>query len=464
VSKKKKLEKRYKLSGLIICIIIFFASIITILTVNKSIIIDEQTYDIIRKSQELTNKDPLTEKEWDLKSDIFLKPLLKYIDHENAIVILLILIFVLSIFLLYNTLGDNYMFLIIIGISPFLLRTSLIYNEFSLVALFLVAYTFFIIRNSYIISFLLYILIAYINFYLGLFLFLIILYMFVKKKIKFRYVLLFIIPLIFTLSIANNKSPLQINTLRRLFYDFGSPSGIPIVIAILATIGLIIVWNKEPITKYITLTAVIISFLNFETGLFLLNLIGVYLASKLIQYLIKEKWQSVPLKQISISLILCSILFSGAGYASTIIQPDDHTNNIEALNWLNEKTPQESIIFTHHNLGYRTKFFAKRKVLLDGDLSSINLSEQKFNDSIEIFNSRNIDNTKNLLKKYDINYILISQEMKEGLVWNKESEGLLFLMNNNKEFSKIFEDNSTEVWWFSSVEEENNTAENIETG
>ena len=52
--------------------------------------------------------------------------------------------------------------------------------------------------------------------------------------------------------------------------------------------------------------------------------------------------------------------------------------------------------------------------------------------------------------------------MKEGLVWNKESEGLLFLMNNNKEFGIIYEDNSSEVWWFSSIEEENKTIENME--
>ena len=174
------------------------------------------------------------------------------------------------------------------------------------------------------------------------------------------------------------------------------------------------------------------------------------------------KWQSLSLKQISIFLILCSILFSGAGHISSIINTDEPIGNMEVLNWLNEKTPSESIIFTHHGLGYKTKFFAKRTILLDNDLSLINNSEQKFNDSIEIFNSRNIDNTKNLLKKYKINYILISQKMKEGLVWNKESEGLLFLMNNNKEFGIIYEDNSSEVWWFSSIEEENKTIENME--
>ena len=306
MNKKKKIEKKYKLFGLLLCIVIFFASIITILTVNKSIIIDEQTYDIIRKSQEPGNKDPLVEKEWNIKSDILLTPLLKFMDYENAILTLLILIFALGIALLYNLLGDNYMFLIIMGLSPFLLKTSLIYNEFSLVALFLVAYIFFTIKNSYIISFLLYILISYINFYLGLFLFLIILFMFVKKEIKFRYVLLFITPLIFTLNITNNKSPLQVNILKRLFYDFGSPSGIPIVIAILAIIGLIMVWKKEPTTKYITLVTMIISFLNLETGLFLLNIIGIYLSSKLVLYLIDEKWQSLSLKQISIFLILCN--------------------------------------------------------------------------------------------------------------------------------------------------------------
>ena len=73
-------------------------------------------------------------------------------------------------------------------------------------------------------------------------------------------------------------------------------------------------------------------------------------------------------------------------------------------------------------------------------------AEERFNDSLEIFYSRNLKDTKILLEKYNINYIWIDNKMKNGLVWEKEQQGLLFLFRNNETFNNIYNNQGIEIW------------------
>jgi uncharacterized membrane protein len=92
------------------------------------------------------------------------------------------------------------------------------------------------------------------------------------------------------------------------------------------------------------------------------------------------------------------------------------------------------------------KFFSKMPVLLDSDLNKIDRAEEKYQDTSHIFDSRNMKNTASLLDKYQIRYIFITEEMKQGLVWNKDEEGLIFIMENNEEFIKIFENEKATIY------------------
>ena len=64
--------------------------------------------------------------------------------------------------------------------------------------------------------------------------------------------------------------------------------------------------------------------------------------------------------------------------------------------------------------------------------------EQRYNDSITTFNSRNLKNTMTILDKYNVTYIWIDKKMKTGQVWEKENQGLLFLLKNTQLFLKYY--------------------------
>jgi len=68
------------------------------------------------------------------------------------------------------------------------------------------------------------------------------------------------------------------------------------------------------------------------------------------------------------------------------------------------------------------------------------------NASKNMFYSRNLEKTKKLFNIYNISHVLIDPQMKSGLVWNSEEEGLLFLFRNNETFKRVYSVSGIEVW------------------
>jgi len=50
------------------------------------------------------------------------------------------------------------------------------------------------------------------------------------------------------------------------------------------------------------------------------------------------------------------------------------------------------------------------------------------------------------MKTYNIQYILITKEMKNTKIWGKHDDGLLFLIENTKTFTQKFQNENIEIW------------------
>ena len=60
-----------------------------------------------------------------------------------------------------------------------------------------------------------------------------------------------------------------------------------------------------------------------------------------------------------------------------------------------------------------------------------------------------ITNKKESQKKFNeanVDYIFITNEMKHGLVWNYDDEGVLYLLPNKDFFSLKYSENEYEIW------------------
>ena len=63
-----------------------------------------------------------------------------------------------------------------------------------------------------------------------------------------------------------------------------------------------------------------------------------------------------------------------------------------------------------------------------------------------LFDIRRENKAMQFIDKYKIQYFLITPEMKELLVWQREDQGLLFLLENSENFKKLYQDQGIEVW------------------
>ena len=64
-----------------------------------------------------------------------------------------------------------------------------------------------------------------------------------------------------------------------------------------------------------------------------------------------------------------------------------------------------------------------------------------------MFYTRDFEIAKSVIEKYNIKYVYITPDMKNGLVWNEPEEGLLFVLEfSGNNFKKVYNNNEVEVW------------------
>ncbi len=113
---------------------------------------------------------------------------------------------------------------------------------------------------------------------------------------------------------------------------------------------------------------------------------------------------------------------------------------------MKHNTAEEYSIFTHYSKGLWIESIAQRQPLLDSQINYILDLNIKFNDTNTTFYSRNLKTTKSMLDKHNIKYIWIDKDMKQGQVWTREKQGILFLFRNSETFKKVYSKDDIEIW------------------
>jgi len=352
---------------------------------------------------------------------------------EEKLFVLLILI-ASPAFIYLSAISNTHsvpVFLILLGIY-FLLKKKIVFTVFSLVS-FAAAVSFGIFNALLVIALLL----AYI----------------IKEKSKKTIILLSIIIIIsaaFMPVYFQEKAKVlqKEGILQSSISDLGAIAGIGIFNILLAFIGFSLMWRKkkEHIFIFLPLLVMLISLFYLQTIIIYLNFVLAVLAGYALTRIKNMDWQVKMVKKLTILLIICGLIFSTVSYLNRIsnMQPDREV--IKSLDWLKHYSEPDEIVFSHYSKGFWISAIAERPVVTDKMLEYYPDAEERFNDSLEIFYSRNLKNTKSFLTKYNLSYIWIDNEMKQGLVWEKEQQGLLFLFRNNETFNNIYNNQGIEIW------------------
>ncbi|MFC1691133.1 hypothetical protein ACFL0W_03030 [Nanoarchaeota archaeon] len=255
----------------------------------------------------------------------------------------------------------------------------------------------------------------------------------------------------------------EIITFRNFISDLGAETGFSIFLLVLFFMGLTEMWrnvkkdsenayNQYYLAALLVFALIFILYVGNEINLYLIFLAS-FLAGNAFYYLFKTNWNFKLLKQLTIFLILCGLIFSSVSYINKLSSEMRNQDFISAAQWLKENTNENNLIFAHQKDGFFIQTVSNRKVLSD-DLSFKDiLFKEKTEDSDILLLSKNYQKTTRIIKKYDIKYLFLNKKLLEGAVWSEKDSGLLFLLRNTETFIKVFDNPSVVIYEIGKIEE-----------
>ena len=220
--------------------------------------------------------------------------------------------------------------------------------------------------------------------------------------------------------------------------DLGALIGVSIFALFFIIFCLILFWNKKKfLPLYGVLLGLFLSSLKLEFGIFYFSLFLSVLMALCFVELYKMKWESKLIRDLTLLLVVCSLLFSGLSYTNRLSQELPNGDIFEAL----EELPSGSVVFSEIGYGHWISFSGKKNVW-DSFTNVPNFKERK-KDFERLKGLRDPFEVKKILDKYEIDYILMDKNLRS--LWG--GEGLLYLLKYNDEsFKKITKDEEIEIW------------------
>ncbi len=230
--------------------------------------------------------------------------------------------------------------------------------------------------------------------------------------------------------------------------DFGGKFGVSIFTLFAALIGFLELWERKYKSLYVYLFVVIIIFMSvvFNSTLIYLNIFFVLLAAFGFIRLLKQKWNSDFIKTLTIITLACGILFSGVSYINQHASELPNSETIYTINFINNFAMDGNVVLSHYSNGNWISYFSGKPNFMDSNFAYAPGVNNRYHESNVIFQSRDARIVKDLLDKNNISFIYITPKMKEGLVWDSDNQGLLFVFENSNLFTRRYNINQTEIW------------------
>lgn len=256
-------------------------------------------------------------------------------------------------------------------------------------------------------------------------------------------------PLVLQQGLPETASFEQRNPLFTIFSDFGSRFGISIFMLFLAFFGVKDLWKEKYLhARVYAALAIIISLTIIKAGFIVYaSLLLAFLAALGISYLFNARWESSTIKDLTIFILILGLLFSAASFLNNYENAQPHADIRQSLAFLSQVSSPGDVILSHPGCGIWLNSLAARKNVMDEKTFYAPQPNARYKDIEEIFQSRNLERTQTLLKKYQVAYIYITPEMKQGLVWQSEEQGLLFVLKFSQDaFTRVYHQDNIEIW------------------
>lgn len=243
---------------------------------------------------------------------------------------------------------------------------------------------------------------------------------------KFR-LLLYAVPSFAVLLFSNAKN---LSSFGSFISDFGGPFGIGVFIIILSFFGLKYFW-KEKYTHFhfylAILVLVLFAFFNLRV-LSYLNFFLALLSAVGLELLFERHWRSKVIKSLTLIILMAGLFISSWSYMDSVINGLPNQEVVDGLYVLGDLSGGN--VFSHPSREYWVNFAGKPFV----------------SDNALLY-TRDIEVASNIIESKGISYIWIDNDMK-SMVWVEEDQGLLFLLKYSKDFIPVYSNDYVTIWKF----------------
>lgn len=232
-----------------------------------------------------------------------------------------------------------------------------------------------------------------------------------------------------------------------LISDLGGLSGIGFFILVLAISSFFIAWKKKSLNilliYLLSLLVVVGYFVNTET-IFFLSIITSFFAVEGFSRLFEYSWNLEVLKKFTFLIIALGIIFSTITYLERVSDYPPMAGEAEALSWIKDNTPENSIVFSLPEESDYVEYFSRRETLFQLHHPFLAGKEAKIKEDIAktILKSTYTAITFPLLDENNISIIYITPDLRQKY---PADQGLLFLLKNEK-FKLVHSSEDNEVW------------------
>ncbi|MGV8169606.1 MAG: hypothetical protein ACP5N3_06145 [Candidatus Nanoarchaeia archaeon] len=457
-------DRRTIMLLLIVAALILFAPIMAKWVMNENAYLSEETYYNLRIVQQFkengyVDQDLLQERDYEFNLFHYLFAKSGFSDDWMA-KYLPALFGILSLFLLYLllkslNLGHNDIFfaLIILATTPIFLYEFTTFGPEMLALPLFLAGLICLVRGYYISAAFIGVTAFFNIFYVIIGIILIAgEYIFKRRDKLFLAVNVLVvagavIAGIFLLQINYAQSfIISMNGLNGFLIEFGAINGYALVTVGLALIGLFSWWSKD--TKKTLILAAVMVLILFsafaESARLPIALIISVFAGFAISYLVNREWEIYVLKDVTLLLVVCILLFSAVLTLNFQIK-NITEKEVSAVAYLASVDKEDAILSSERN-GFIIEYEAGRRAYLDGNSYKFDDYDQRKITADKIYYTRNLKELEEILKTERITHIFVDSDMKSGEIWNGRYEGLLFFLESSDKFIKIYYDENIQIY------------------
>lgn len=203
---------------------------------------------------------------------------------------------------------------------------------------------------------------------------------------------------------------------------------------IAAIVGAYVLWENKARNYFITLAMLALVALSFVLpSLMFFGTVAVAAVAGIgLARLRKQRWVFPLVRTMTLVLFFCGILFATISSFTLLTDAPPSAALASGFAELQFSLP-EGAVLSHASYDSWIRYWAQRPVArIPADVEE------------NIWYSRNLENTTELLRTYHVSSVVVTEEMRQGLVWSEDEEGLLFLMAH----SSRFEPTANGAWSF----------------